>query len=120
MQGMNRKGAGGAGAMKGQSGGKCRQAGEAGASGQRMGQSGGWAQGSCRRQQSSGRGQGSGRGGACRGKSSDNGTQSSLSSAAQKPGIVREAARKADLNQQTLDEIMDAVRQMGINPRGEK
>ena len=119
MPGMNRKGAGG-GAKKGRSGGSCEQAGDALSRGQGMGQRGEGGQGACRKPQGGGRGQGLGRNGACRLQPATGGAMPANPVAAPTSATGSTAGRKIDPNQQALDEIMDAVRQMEMRPKGER
>ena len=106
MPGMNRKGAGGAGTMTGKGSGKCRQSGDVAGQGQ----------GGCRRQQDGSQGQG--RGGGRKGSQSVAGGMASGFPVAGYKAETQRIEQKTDPNQQALDEIMEAVRQMEMQSKG--
>ncbi len=85
-----------------------------------MGQRGEGGQGVCRKLPGGGQGQGLGRENACRFQPVNGKDMSVNPAAVQKSRAENGSGRETDPNQQALDEIMDAVRQMEMRPKGQR
>lgn len=116
MPGMNRKGSGGSGANTGRGSGMCRQTGDVETQGQGMVRKAVPGQVGCRRQQDGSQGQR--RGGGCRVSSVGAGGTASVSPARGDTAATGRIEQATDPNQQALDEIMEAVRQTEMHPKG--